>query len=61
MKDLKPCPFCGHRSQTIKNSNRWGWFVSCQCAAVGPSSTTREGAIVAWNTRELPKQPSLFD
>ena len=38
----KPCPFCGGNQQRVKHSGRWGWFVSCSCAAVGPSSETRD-------------------
>ena len=48
---LKPCPFCGSIGATVKHSGRWGWFVSCRCAAVGPSSSTKQEAIEAWNRR----------
>lgn len=58
---LKPCPFCGGNAQTVKSSGRWGWFVSCRCAAVGPSSQSREAAIEAWNDRKEPEQLSIFD
>ena len=51
---IKPCPFCGAIGARVKRSGRWGWFVSCQCAAVGPSSETREAAIAAWNRRAEP-------
>ena len=50
-RTLMPCPFCGGRTQRVKSSGRWGWFVSCECAAVGPSADDKGGAIAAWNTR----------
>lgn len=56
---IEPCPFCGGSEQRIKSSRRWGWFVSCSCAAVGPSAGSRDGAIVAWNMRSEPKQARL--
>ena len=62
--ELKPCPFCGGREQRIKSSSRWGWFVSCSCGAVGPSSGSRDEATVAWNCRMEPSQTAiegLFD
>ena len=50
-KELKPCPFCGGTDQRVKSSGRWGWFVSCRCCAVGPSTASREEAVEAWNKR----------
>ena len=61
MSGISACPFCGGDRQTVKSSGRWGWFVSCECAAVGPSAGSRDGAIKAWNTRREPKQPTLFE
>lgn len=57
---IRPCPFCGGSVQRVKNSGRWGWFVSCQCAAVGPSADTRELAIKRWNERREPRQMELL-
>lgn len=57
--ELKPCPFCGSYKQRVKSSGRWGWFVSCECAAVGPSAESRESAIARWNRREEPRQTRL--
>ncbi|WP_423803697.1 Lar family restriction alleviation protein [Olsenella uli] len=57
---LRPCPFCGGSVQRVKSSGRWGWFVSCQCAAVGPSADTRQLAIERWNERRQPRQMELF-
>ena len=57
---LLPCPFCGGNQQRVKHSGRWGWFVSCSCAAVGPSSGTREDAVARWNERREPVQQRLF-
>lgn len=58
---LMPCPFCGGSVQRVKSSGRWGWFVSCQCAAVGPSASTRELAIKRWNERREPRQMELLE
>ena len=58
-EELKPCPFCGGSVQRVKSSGRWGWFVSCSCAAVGPSAKSRSDAIAAWNIRREPTQTRL--
>lgn len=50
--ELLPCPFCGSVKQTVKHSARWGWFVSCECAAVGPSAANRKQAVGKWNSRK---------
>lgn len=51
--NIKPCPFCGGMSQRVKHSRNWGWFVSCgTCAAAGPGSDLRDGAIIRWNKRK---------
>jgi Lar family restriction alleviation protein len=55
----KSCPFCGSDDLRVKSSGRWGWFVSCKCGAVGPSSGSRESAIERWNTRVEPIQGRL--
>lgn len=57
--ELKPCPFCGGSTQRVKSSARWGYFVSCACGAVGPSSATSDTARQAWNTRKEPRQQQL--
>lgn len=59
---LLPCPFCGSNCQTVKHSGRWGWFVSCECAAVGPSGTSKQDAIELWNGRKNDERqiPALF-
>lgn len=46
-------------TQRVKESGRWGWFVSCACAAVGPSADSRDEAIRAWNRRVEPRQMRL--
>lgn len=56
---LKPCPFCGSEKLKVKSSGRWGYFVACECHAVGPNFSSREGAIDAWNTRLEPRQGRL--
>ena len=57
--ELLPCPFCGEQKAGVKHSGLWGYFVSCSCTAVGPGRTTRDAAIIAWNTRPEPKQGRL--
>jgi Lar family restriction alleviation protein len=60
MQSIEPCPFCGKSRARVKNSQRWGYFVSCNlCAAVGPSSRTNDGAIEKWNRRISPAQGKL--
>ena len=59
-EELLPCPFCGGNQLRVKHSGRWGWFVSCSCAAVGPSSETRGQAVARWNERREPAQQRLF-
>lgn len=56
---LLPCPFCGSNCQTVKHSGRWGWFVSCECAAVGPSATSKQGAVELWNSRKVGEVPNM--
>lgn len=56
---LMPCPFCGGNAQKVKSSGRWGWFVSCACAAVGPSAESRDEAVRVWNRRVEPRQGRL--
>lgn len=58
---LRPCPFCGGSVQRVKSSGRWGWFMSCQCAAVGPGADTRELAVERWNERREPRQMELLE
>lgn len=57
--ELKSCPFCGVQNARVKSSGRWGWFVSCECGAVGPSSGSKDEAISRWNNRIEPKQERL--
>lgn len=56
---IEACPFCGSYNLKVKSSERWGWFVSCECAAVGPSAGGRLTAIQKWNTRVKPMQGRL--
>lgn len=49
--ELAPCPFCGERRAIVKRSGRWGYFVSCACAAVGPNGASRKEAVERWNAR----------
>ncbi len=56
---LLPCPFCGRELARPKSSGRWGWFVGCECHAVGPNAESKEAAINLWNTRTEPLQGRL--
>lgn len=58
---LAPCPFCAGRALRVKSSGRWGWFVSCSCAAVGPGAGSRDEAVERWNTRAGVEQACLLD
>ncbi|VEH01097.1 restriction alleviation protein, Lar family [Slackia heliotrinireducens] len=59
MTELKACPFCGKQTATVKHSRNWGYFVSCQCTAVGPGRATAQAAKDAWNKRTEPAQAVL--
>lgn len=48
----KPCPFCGSRKPKARFGRNWGWYMGCECGAVGPKAETRGEAIAAWNGRE---------
>lgn len=59
MKTLDYCPFCGERRAHVKHSRMWGYFVACDCTAVGPGRATVAEAVDAWNERPEPKQGRL--
>lgn len=47
--ELKPCPFCGGNSIKV---DQWAtWYCRCENCGSEQISTTKEGAITAWNTR----------
>ena len=51
---LKPCPFCGERSQLIFMVSLDGYYywITCgQCHAEGPPERTRVTRDKAWNRR----------
>lgn len=53
-QELKPCPFCGGKAETIENAVGTLFWVYCRsCGARSDSYTTeyRQKAIDAWNTR----------
>jgi Lar family restriction alleviation protein len=57
-KKLKPCPFCGNKSQyllAIPFDSRYGnkaKYVCCiECHAQGALAKTEKEAIAAWNKR----------
>ena len=50
---LLPCPFCGHEKTVIISADTV-CYVACEkkhCQTEGPTKTTREDAINAWNKR----------
>ena len=53
MNILKPCPFCGSMSQTVKTVWRTWRFVACKCKAAGAPAKDDEGAIANWNARAV--------
>lgn len=57
---FEPCPFCGGTDVVMKHSGRWGYFVACNCTAVGPGRNTFSDALDAWNTRLRPRRERLF-
>ena len=50
---MKPCPFCGSMSQTVKTVWKTWRFVACKCKAAGAPAKDDEGAIANWNTRAV--------
>ena len=60
MSELESCPFCGKQRAQVKHSPKWGYFVACQCTAVGPGKSSKKGAVDAWNTRIEPIQGRLL-
>ena len=53
MNGMKPCPFCGSMSQTVKTVWKTWRFVACKCKAAGAPAKDDEGAIANWNTRAV--------
>lgn len=52
MTELKPCPFCGGTSATIKPVWKTYYFVAChRCKAGGPVMKTEAEAADEWNRR----------
>lgn len=55
MSELKPCPFCGGKSECITNyeyGKARGAFCSCKkCGITQKIYASRQGAIKAWNRR----------
>jgi len=50
---LLPCPFCGHEKTVIISADTV-CYVACEkkhCQTEGPTKTTSEDAINAWNKR----------
>ncbi len=51
-----PCPFCGEHRIIALEIDDDEWIVECvKCGAVGPSSSTPEGAWKFWNRRQAEK------
>jgi len=58
MEALKPCPFCGEKSDLSIRSLR-GVVVCTVCSAEGPCRGTKKEIIAAWNTRIDPQREQL--
>jgi hypothetical protein len=49
--ELKRCPFCRSRVIATLGNGSW-WWVTCEnCGCDGPTMSTKDRAIEAWNTR----------
>lgn len=46
--ELAPCPFCGIGELSIADNGVW-WVECTDCAATGPTRTTKEQAVADWN------------
>lgn len=54
---IKPCPFCGNEAAIWDNPSK-PYFVACSkkdCDAYGPSRSTPDAAIAAWNAAPRPE------
>lgn len=51
MDDLKPCPFCGSKDVTLRNSGGVRWAACRVCDAEGGWKDEEEAAVEAWNNR----------
>lgn len=48
---LKPCPFCGHKSEVGKVGDEWRVICLRSNCCMGPWRKSEEWAITAWNRR----------
>lgn len=56
-KELKPCPFCGHKARYYMTGVRIKHVVQCNwCRIRTVEYATREGAFNAWNRRKEIKE-----
>lgn len=48
---IKPCPFpcCGGEAKLITGATYF-WVVCMECAASGPKTLMKDGAIAEWNS-----------
>lgn len=53
IETMRPCPFCGGRSQRVKDVWKTWRFVACDCKAAGAPAKTDELAIANWNNRSV--------
>ena len=58
MEALKPCPFCGEKSD-LSIRSLCGVVVCTVCSAEGPCRGTKKEIIAAWNTRIDPQRKQL--
>ena len=58
MEALKPCPFCGEKSD-LSIRSLCGVVVCTVCSAEGPCRGTKKEIIAAWNTRIDPQREQM--
>ena len=60
MDELKPCPFCGGKSEIFRGVNENQHTIRCtQCAMKMPTMLNEKDAVAAWNRRPEPENKPL--
>lgn len=54
MRDLLPCPFCGHVEIALGCKDDTFYFYCCKCCIEGPWLDTIQKAKEFWNRRWTP-------
>ena len=63
MSEHEPCPFCGSETIAMLGGGEWKATARCdECAAEGPTGTTREDAWSGWQrTSDVKPDPKRCD